>query len=259
MSSFLRRMNEQHRQQKLLALLDTHKALSTHELVEMLAVSPATARRDISKLHALGKLKKVRNGVEALGIAQAPLLAGNKAPAHINRYEEKRRIAEAAAKLCRDVSSVVLTCGSTMMLLGEALCGRDVQIITNYLPLANKLIAGNHHDVVILGGQYNKNKGVTLSLDSHESLYAADILFTSGKGFSGEGLFKNDMLIAHSEQKLLHKAQRLVALVDSSKLGKEVGMLFAPLAAVNLLITGEEADPAIIAQLRAKGLDILLA
>lgn len=251
-------MNEQHRQQKLLALLDAHKALTTHDVVEMLAVSPATARRDISKLHAQGRLRKVRNGAEALVAAHASLHIAHKAPAHINRYDEKRRIAEAAAALCRDGASVVLTCGSTMMLLGEALCGREVQIVTNYLPLANRLIAGNHHDVVILGGQYNKNKGVTLSL-GNESHYAADILFTSGKGFSRAGLFKNDMLIAHSEQKLLGKSGRLVALVDSSKLGKEVGMLFAPLAAVGLLITGQEADPAIIAQLREQGLDVLLA
>lgn len=251
-------MNEQHRQQKLLALLDAHKALSTHDLVAMLAVSPATARRDISKLHAQGRLKKVRNGVEALGAAHAPLHIGHKSPGHINRYDEKRRIAAAAATLCKNGASVVLTCGSTMMLLGEALCGREVQVVTNYLPLANKLITGDHHDVVILGGQYNKNKGVTLSLGS-ESHYAADILFTSGKGFSAAGLFKNDMLIAHSEQKLLDKAERLVALVDSSKLGKEVGMLFAPLADVDLLITGQEADPAIIARLREQGLDVLLA
>lgn len=250
-------MNEQHRQHKLLTLLETHKALSTRELVEMLDISPATARRDITKLHEQGRLKKVRNGVEALE-AGAPILA-EPAPKRIRRYDEKRRIAQAAAELCKDGSSVVLTCGSTMMMLGDALCGRNVQIITNYLPLANRLIAGNHPDVVILGGQYHRHKGVTLSLNREASLYASDIMFTSGKGFCEEGLFKNDMLIAHSEQTLVSKSESLIALIDSSKLGKAVGMLFAPIAQVHCLITGREADARILETLRAQGLNILTA
>lgn len=249
-------MNEQHRQHKLLTLLDSHKALSVRDLVEMLDVSPATARRDITKLHEQGRLKKVRNGVEALH--DAPV-AFDKAPQHIRRYDEKRRIAQAAADMCKDGSSVVLTCGSTMMMLGDALCGRPVQIITHYLPLVNRLIAGNHTDIVILGGQYNKNKGVTLSLNREASLYASDIMFTSGKGFTEDGLFKNDMLIAHAEQTLVSKSESLIALIDSSKLGKAVGMLFAPLAQVQVLITGREADPRVLGQLKSQGLEILTA
>lgn len=36
--------------------------------------------------------------------------------------------------------SVVINCGSTAFLLGREMCGKPVQIITNYLPLANYLI-----------------------------------------------------------------------------------------------------------------------
>lgn len=251
-------MNEQHRHLKLLSLLDEHKALATQQLVEFLDISPATARRDISKLHAQGRLKKVRNGVEALNVREN----GAHTPAvfaeTINHYGEKKRIAQAAAQLCADGSSVVLACGSTMLMLGEALCGRELQVITNYLPLANALIAGDHPDVVILGGQYNKNKGITLSLENQDFNYAADIFFTSGKGFSEEGLYKNDMLLAYSEQKIIGKAQKLVVLLDHHKLGKKAGMLFSPLSDIDLLITGKEADGELIARLRDKGLEILL-
>ncbi|VEI48215.1 transcriptional repressor UlaR [Actinobacillus equuli] len=45
-----------------------------------------------------------------------------------------------------------------MQLLGQALCGQKLQIITNFLPLANYLIEHQHEDIVIMGGQYNKNK-----------------------------------------------------------------------------------------------------
>jgi DeoR family ulaG and ulaABCDEF operon transcriptional repressor len=38
-----------------------------------------------------------------------------------------------------------------------------VQIITNYLPLANYLIDQEHDSVIIMGGQYNRSHSITLS------------------------------------------------------------------------------------------------
>lgn len=246
-------MNENYRHRQLLNALDAHKQLSTNEIIALLNVSPATARRDIKKLDEQGRLKKVRNGAESLDKPTEKL------PSNINNLEEKRRIAQAANQLCNDGDSVILTCGSTMRLLGGFLCGRKLQIITNFLPLANELIENQHDDVVIMGGQYHRNKAITLSLNQNESPYAANIMFTSGKGFTTEGLYKTDMIIANSEQRLSAKASKYVVLLDSTKLGQQVGMLFTRLADIDLLITGKEADPVLIQALQAKGLAVMLA
>ncbi|MCT8560454.1 HTH-type transcriptional regulator UlaR [Glaesserella parasuis] len=246
-------MNENYRHRQLLDLLTERKALSTQEIIELLGISPATARRDINKLSEQGRLHKVRNGAEAISVGFIP---SNR---EIKNNDEKQRIAEAASKLCKEGDSVVLTCGSTMSMLGSRLCGQRLQIITNYLPLANHLIDHNHDDVVILGGQYNKNKAITLSISGNEMSYAANIMFTSGKGFTLEGLYKTDMIIAHSENQMSSKAQKYVVLLDSIKLGKRVGMLLSELSKIDILITGSEADPEIIKQLREKGLEVILA
>ena len=248
-------MNENYRHRQLLDLLEERKVLSTTDIIELLQVSPATARRDISKLNEQGLLKKVRNGAEAINMTST----GYKFD-HINNIDEKQRIAETAGKLCKDGDSVVLTCGSTMLMLGSHLCNRRLQIMTNYLPLANHLIEHNHDDLVIMGGQYNKDKAITLSLNTqNEAGYAANIMFTSGKGFTEEGLYKTDMIIAHSENQMSSKAEKYVVLLDSTKLGKRVGMLFSELSKIDILITGSEADPEIIKQLREKGLEVILA
>lgn len=247
-------MNESYRHKELLALLGERKVLSTTDIMQLLNISPATARRDISKLNEQGKLKKVRNGAEAI------FSPSNKEPKKTNNAKEKQRIAEAAGHLCNEGESLILTCGSTMEMLGNVLCGRKLQIITNYLPLANQLIEGSHDDVVIMGGQYNKNKKVMLSLNTqNEMTYAATTMFTSGKGLTTEGLFKTDMIIANAEQQMAMHAERYVVLMDSTKLGKKVGMLFKEFDKIDLLITGKEADPAIIQELKAKGLEIILA
>ncbi|MCK3655241.1 transcriptional regulator [Pasteurellaceae bacterium Macca] len=248
-------MNESYRHQKLLTLLAERNILSTQQIIDELAISPATVRRDINKLNELGKLKKVRNGAEAIKLSHS-----NKTPKIIRNSEEKQRIAELASTLCQDGESMLLTCGSTMMMLGSQLCGRKIQIMTNYLPLANYLIEQDHKDIVIMGGQYNKDKAITLSLNNdNETTYLANIMFTSGKGFTEEGLYKTDMIIANSEQQMSAKSAKYVVLLDSSKLGQKMGMLFTKLEHIDVLITGKEADPDIIQRLREKGLEVLLA
>lgn len=247
-------MNENYRHRRLLQLLLEKKALSTTEIVEQLEISPATARRDINKLAQQGRLKKVRNGAES--IQSSPL--DYRYSATINNIDEKLRIAQAASQLCQEGDSVILTCGSTMQMLGEHLCGRKLQIITNFIPLANKLIENNHEDIVIMGGQYNRNKAITLSLNQNESPYAANMMFTSGKGFTTEGLYKTDMIIANSEQRLSARAGKYVVLLDSTKLGQQVGMLFTKLQDIDLLITGKNAKPEFIQSLQEKGLSVML-
>lgn len=248
-------MNETYRHKQLLSLLDEKKILSTNEIIDLLEISPATARRDINKLHEQGKLHKVRNGAEAIESNTGRYFSNQ-----INNVSEKQRIAEAASQFCYDGASVILTAGSTMQLLGNQLCGKHLQIITNFLPLANYLIEHNHENLVIMGGQYNRNKRVTLSLNNqHENNYFADVMFTSGKGFTTDGLYKTDMILANSEQALAHKAHKFIALIDSTKLGKQVGMLFSELNEIDVLITGKEADPTLIQALREKGLEVVLA
>lgn len=250
-------MNENYRHRQLLNLLDERKALSTSEIIALLNVSPATARRDISKLSEQGKLKKVRNGAETLNSSPKSSFYNFN---EINNAEEKQRIAIAASRLCKDGESIVLTCGSTMFMLGNALCGRNLQIITNFLPLANYLIEQGHEDIVIVGGQYNKQKSVTLSLNTQNEMnYSANIMFSSGRGFTTDGLFKTDMIIAHSEKRMSSKANKYVVLLDSTKLGQKVGMLFTELKAIDILITGKEADLEIVSQLRDTGLEVILA
>ena len=250
-------MNENYRHRKLLNLLDEHQILSTAQIIQLLDVSPATARRDINKLNQMGKLTKVRNGAEKIDIGAAAELTQDSL---VNNFSEKQRIAERASLLCQDGDSVVITCGTTMQMLGHCLSGRRLQIITNYLPLANALIEQEHDDIVIIGGQYNKAKQVTLSLNNqNDAVYAANIMFTSGKGFTAEGLYKTDMIIANSERQMSSKASKYVVVLDSSKLGKQVGMLFSELKNIDVLVTGKEADPEIINDLRNKGLEIILA
>ncbi len=82
-------------------------------------------------------------------------------------------------------------------------------------------------------------------------------MFTSGKGLTADGLYKTDMLTAMAEQKMLSVVGKLVALVDSSKIGERAGMLFSRADQIAMLITGKNANPQVLQQLEARGVSIL--
>ncbi|WP_192456362.1 HTH-type transcriptional regulator UlaR [Musicola keenii] len=250
-------MTEAQRHNAIIELLQQKRQMTVAGLMQAFDISPATARRDINKLNESGKLRKVRNGAEALAQKKAFW-----SPLNIHQasnHDEKVRIVQAAAALVRPGESAVINCGSTAFLLGQEICGQDVQVITNYFPLANYLIEAEHDGVVIIGGQYNKSQSITLApQDEISSLYAGHWMFTSGKGLTADGLYKMDMLTAMAEQKMLDHVGKLVVLTDSSKVGQRAGMLFCPAERIDVVITGRDADPVVVQQLRDKGVDVRL-
>ncbi|MFO5890684.1 DeoR family transcriptional regulator, partial [Klebsiella pneumoniae] len=50
-------MNEVQRHNEILSFLDSHRVINVSHITEQFSVSPATARRDISKLDEQGKLR----------------------------------------------------------------------------------------------------------------------------------------------------------------------------------------------------------
>ncbi|KGQ71325.1 hypothetical protein A1D23_00255 [Chelonobacter oris] len=251
-------MTELQRQHALLELLEQQGSVTVAEIVQNFGISPATARRDITKLDTLGKLKKVRNGAfpseENKNADWSPLTIRE-----ASNYDEKAGIAKQAAKICKSGDSIVINCGSTAFMLGQEICGKSVQVITNYFPLLNYLIEQNHENLVVLGGQYYKERSLFLTTEQKtDAFYAGHYMFTSGSGLSEEGLFKVDLLSAMVEQKMLDHVNKVVALVDSSKVGQRIGTLFSPAEKLDIVITGKDADPEIVSALREKGVEVLL-
>ncbi len=250
-------MNEIQRHRDILSLLEENQTINVSHIIERFNVSPATARRDIAKLDELGKLRKVRNGAERIEVKKkkwSPLTINT-----TDNFAEKSRIAVKAAELCKPGDSVVINCGSTAFLLGQKLCGENVQIVTNYFPLASYLINEDHDDVIIIGGQYNKAQNIFLNpAPDSISAYAGHWMFTSGKGLTEAGLYKTDMLTAVAEQQMLEQIDKLVVVVDSSKIGQRTGMLFCQASKIDIVITGADANPEVVKALEAQGTEVIL-
>lgn len=83
-------------------------------------------------------------------------------------------------------------------------------------------------------------------------------MFTSGKGLTDAGLYKADMLTAVAEQQMLEQVDKLVVVVDSSKVGQRTGMLFCSAKQIDIVITGKEANPDVVKRIEAQGTQVIL-
>ena len=257
-------MNEVQRHRRLLEYLENHTYISTNDYVEMLDISLSTARRDITKLAEEGRLTKIRNGAEVIHQGEH---SGNAHAASyfipsemdINNYAAKVRIARAAADLCEENDSVIVSGSNTTFLLGEHLIGRNIQVLTNFMPLAYQLIKENHPSLIILGGQYLPERHITISPDADSADdHSSRFVFFTGTGVSKAGVYTSDLLVYMAEKKLLEYGDRLVALVDSSKIGKHGGKLLACASQLDTLITDDAADKDTLQALEEAGVTILV-
>ncbi|MCK2218671.1 hypothetical protein MF672_033475 [Actinomadura sp. ATCC 31491] len=82
----------------------------------------------------------------------------------------------------------------------------------------------------------------------------ADTLFLTCHGVHpAAGVTGLNLLEAEMKRKMLGASRRHVVLADSSKLGRTGLAPVCDLAEVDLLVTGREADPELVAGLRAGG------
>ncbi|CSB01044.1 transcriptional repressor UlaR [Vibrio cholerae] len=83
-------------------------------------------------------------------------------------------------------------------------------------------------------------------------------MFTSGKGLTEAGLYKTDMLTAVAEQQMLEQIDKLVVVVDSSKVGQRTGMLFCSTSKIDIVITGKNANAEVVKAIEAQGTQVIL-
>ena len=77
-------------------------------------------------------------------------------------FNEKKQIARFAAEMIEDGETVLLDGGSTAYELARLVLGRNLQVITNSLPIANLFMGNDATDLVMIGGYVHSKTGVSL-------------------------------------------------------------------------------------------------
>jgi len=243
-------MHATERDRVILSLLDEQEFISLRDLAHWVTTSRSTLRRDLERLQMSGRLRRVRGGVQSASgadLSSRQSLRG--VPFHQNIHfnrAAKEAIGKAAASLCRPGDAVIIDGGSTTLQMCPYLEPLHLQVMTNSLHIVSALLPQEHTRVSIPGGVVFREQNIILHpLDDTTSYqFHASMMFVGAAAVSRFGLMKNDIMQVQAERKLLTLAEKVIALVDSSKFSASAAHSLCELSNVDTLITDRRLDDA---------------
>lgn len=228
-------------------------------LARDLEVSSATVRRDLELLDLQRLLTRTHGGAVARGLLfELPLRY--KAAHH---QEEKLRIARAAAEQVPEGGAVGLTGGTTTTEVARAIADRPgVTIVTNALNIASELAVRPNLKLVIPGGVARSESYELVGPLAEASLQTLNlnVVFVGVDGIAvAAGLTTHHEVEANTNRLLIDRAQRVVVVADSSKLGRVTFARICGLECVDVLITDDKAPPGVLEGLEQAGVPTVIA
>jgi DeoR/GlpR family transcriptional regulator of sugar metabolism len=157
-------------------------------------------------------------------------------------WDKKRLIGAAAAKLIEDGDTVLLDGGSTTYELARALAGRQLQVVTNSLPVAMLFGASDTVDLVLIGGYVHRRTGVSLGPYANEMLADLSVrrAVLSVAGISERGYFNSNLLLVETERAMMRSADEVIVVADSTKFGRTSLAHLCELGEIDVLVTDQD-------------------
>lgn len=252
-------MLAEERRMRIMELLREQKSVEIAELSELFAVAQETIRRDLKRLEDEGALRRTHGGATIEG---RQTIAPLSTRAEANR-DEKERIGRRALEYIREGDRIIIDGGTTTLQLARALKGnrRSASVVTNALNIALELAGIPELSVDVVGGTLSESSLTLIGPETERAFarYRVSKVFLAASGITAEwGLGISNSFEAAVKQAMMEAAGEVILLADSTKLGKEGLVSFAPLSQVDRLITDQDADPKIIDAIAHLGVDIEL-
>lgn len=255
-------MYAEERQQAIARLVSERGRVAVTSLAERYDVTTETVRRDLSSLEQLGLVRRVHGGaVPAHTLTAMEPTLNERDLAHT---ADKDAIALAALDyLPSSGGMVLLDAGtSTARLAANLPPQRRLVIYTHSVPVANRLVSAPQVDLHLLPGRVRQTTQAAVGADTVAALdnLRADVVFIGANGVTvTHGLSTPDHDEAATKRALVRAARRVIVLADSSKIGSESALRFAPLEEVDVIITDAGIDEEDRRDLTQAGVEVVVA
>jgi DeoR family transcriptional regulator of aga operon len=259
-----RRLLAVERRMALAELVRRDPIVTVENLARRFNVSAQTVRRDFQFLEERGILTRTYGG--AVTRADDVLHLSLEREFRAREQEQaaqKQAIARLAVELVEPGSTVMLDGSTTVLQLARTL-PLDIELtaIVNALPVAHELIRQRNVSLTMIGGTMREASFSFTGPISEATLRRlfADTAFISARGLALQrGLTEANPLEAALKEIMIVNSTRVVAMMDSTKLGRTALTLLAPLNSIDILITDEGTDDAILEAVRANEVDVRIA
>ncbi len=202
-------------------------------------VSSMTLRRDLNRLEEGNAVLRVSGGAISVNTV---LRAKEEdfSERIVYNTEEKLEIADKAVALIEQNSCLFIDGGSTTTYFARALPDENFYVITNAIVIAETILRKEKPKVALLGGDLRRNNFITVGNSCTENIKNINIetAIITATGFIKEtGAFTCGMQSeAEVKRAVMQKADKVIMLIDSSKVGKKTPYTFAELSDVDYLV-----------------------
>jgi DeoR family fructose operon transcriptional repressor len=249
-------MYAEERQQAIAQLVISQGRASVAELAQAYDVTTETVRRDLAVLDKAGVLRRVHGG--AVPVRALHLVEAGVGERETTRAEHKDAIAAAATEFFPlGRARVLIDAGTTTARIAAQLpADRELVVVTNSVPVAARLAGMPSVSLQLLGGRV---RGLTQAAVGEQALTMLDTLRVDIAFIGSHGLSTPDSDEAAVKRAMVKAANYVVVAADSSKIGREDFVSFAPISSVDTLITDSEIGAADREQLTESGVEVVVA
>jgi len=236
-------MHAEERERLILEAVADTGFVSYRALEARLDASPATIRRDLTRLEESGRIQRVHGGAKLpeddkpdrpQGLAGTPF-----EQSITQNLPAKQAIGRAAAKLCRPGEGIMIDGGTTTLQMCPYLDGLDMQVLTNSLHIVHALLPQTGTRVLLPSGTVFREQNIVLAPAGEDSMprFHAPKLFMGAAAVGPQGVMQQDVILVAAERRFMDRAEEVVLLVDSSKFRSSSGAIVCGLDEVDTIVT----------------------
>lgn len=247
------------RSELIMQQLQLQSTVKVGELSQLLHVSVDTIRRDLKAMEQQGLIKYVHGGA-CLPDSFASFL--NFTGREIINSELKREAARKALTFINDGDMIVLNSGTTNTILSQELASveKNITVVTNNCAAINILQQNNAIQLIAVGGMVDSLERSTYGsvCESEFNCYHPDIAFLSINAVNyHDGFTDFRMNEIGIIQMLAKNAKKVIAVMDSSKLGKCSKKQVLEPEQVDCIVMDDRVSPEIKKKYSKRGINIV--
>ena len=240
--------------------IDKNGKVTLHELeCAFPSVSSMTLRRDLVRLEEQNAVLRIPGG--ALSVNSVLRAKEEDFSERINyNTAEKLEIADKAVSLVERKSCIFIDGGSTTTYFARALPDDNFYVLTNALVIAETILRKEKPTVALLGGDLRKNNFITVGQTCTDYINSINIqtAVMTATGFIKDvgGFTCGNQAEAEVKRSVIKRADKVIMLLDSSKVNKKTPYTFANLSDVNCMVVDSNFSKEIKNSIEAQGVKV---
>jgi DeoR/GlpR family transcriptional regulator of sugar metabolism len=258
-------MHKEKRQARILEMLQRDDVVTIKQLSGALQTSYMTIWRDLAEMEAKGLLQRVRGGaINRSHSMKNPIMMSWLDRLHSEpRYGAKQQIGRYAARYLVDAGdSITIEAGSTTTSMATYLDAAELTVLTNGLLASLLVFQADARINLLCSGGVLIETGAFIGPQAEEffSHFRVRKAFLGAQGLSlQDGFTDQTPLYTRLKNVIMQNCEKVVVLIDSSKIGMRALVPVISLENVHSVVTDRGAPIEILDGLRQRGINVHVA